>query len=421
MIKRIRLMGFKNFHDATLSLGSFTVLVGTNASGKSNIRDAFRFLHGLSRGYTLAEIIGEKWADGGVLQWRGIRGGMRETASHGLGCFSIGIDLTVNDKGRERDAHYMIEVSIDGDVPRVRAERLTVDGRGQYVFDTHPESSRPEQPASGHEIIARIRKEGKAGFLGPAQSFMSNRPVLSQLPDREDIALPSARALCRLALNALKPMQFLDLSPDAMRQPSFPGQDTLGDRGENLSTVLQSICESESKKRVLVDWLRELTPMDAADFQFIPDQTGRVLMTLVESNGQSTTAYSASDGTLRFLAMIAALLGPNPAKFYFFEELENGVHPTRLSVLLELIERETSQRGIQIVATTHSPELLTLMDMHSVEQASIVYRDEDEGYSTVKRVLDVPEMNAEQNMDNLGNLFASGWFEDVLSFTGGAK
>ena len=62
MITSLRLVNFKNFADETLRLGPFTVIVGANASGKSNIRDAFRFLHGIGRGYTLAEILGgEVW------------------------------------------------------------------------------------------------------------------------------------------------------------------------------------------------------------------------------------------------------------------------------------------------------------------------------------------------------------------------
>ena len=58
MITSIRLKNFKNFADETLRVGPFTLLVGANASGKSNIRDAFRFLSGIGRGYTLAEIFG---------------------------------------------------------------------------------------------------------------------------------------------------------------------------------------------------------------------------------------------------------------------------------------------------------------------------------------------------------------------------
>ncbi|MCP4363344.1 MAG: AAA family ATPase [Chloroflexi bacterium] len=80
MFKKLTLKNFKNFQKAELSLGPFTVLVGANATGKSNLREAFRFLHGIGRGYTLPEIIGEKWIEGGVPIWKGIRGGTHELA-----------------------------------------------------------------------------------------------------------------------------------------------------------------------------------------------------------------------------------------------------------------------------------------------------------------------------------------------------
>ena len=65
MLTSLRLRNFKNFADETLRMGPLTVLVGANASGKSNVRDAFRFLHGIGRGYRLADIIGGKYGAGG--------------------------------------------------------------------------------------------------------------------------------------------------------------------------------------------------------------------------------------------------------------------------------------------------------------------------------------------------------------------
>src|SRR5260370_39561472 len=97
MIHSLTLSNFKNFRDATLPLGPLTLLVGTNASGKSNLRDAFRFLHGISRGYTLAEIIGQKFGEGGEPQWRGIRGGTREAAYRGSSTFVLEITLYFGD------------------------------------------------------------------------------------------------------------------------------------------------------------------------------------------------------------------------------------------------------------------------------------------------------------------------------------
>src|SRR5580692_2693698 len=89
MFTSLRLERFKNFKDAELKLGPFTVLIGANASGKSNIRDAFRFLHGISRGYSLAEIIGGKYGEGGQREWSGIRGGIREISYEDRGSFSL--------------------------------------------------------------------------------------------------------------------------------------------------------------------------------------------------------------------------------------------------------------------------------------------------------------------------------------------
>jgi AAA15 family ATPase/GTPase len=56
MITKLKLNSFKNFRQAEINFGPVSLLVGTNATGKSNVRDAFRFLHGIARGYTLAEI-----------------------------------------------------------------------------------------------------------------------------------------------------------------------------------------------------------------------------------------------------------------------------------------------------------------------------------------------------------------------------
>jgi len=93
MITQLSLDNFKSFAGSghQVRLGPLTLVVGTNASGKSNLRDALRFLHGIARGYTLAEILGEKYGEGGVLQWKGIRGGVRE-AVHGGGSGQFGLE-----------------------------------------------------------------------------------------------------------------------------------------------------------------------------------------------------------------------------------------------------------------------------------------------------------------------------------------
>ena len=180
------------------------------------------------------------------------------------------------------------------------------------------------------------KKDGKEQKAYPGSGernpeyHIASQPVLSQIGERiahrKDERAAEVRQWVRTALASFNSMRFLDLNLDAIRLPSLPGQTILGDRGENLSSVLQAIYEDENRRQALIGWIQELTPMDVVDFAFPPDQTGRVLVSLIEENERKTSAYSASDGTLRFLAVLAALLGPEPAHLYFFEELENGLH-----------------------------------------------------------------------------------------------
>ncbi len=93
MFTSLRLRDFKNFADERLRMGPFTVIVGANASGKSNIRDAFRFLHGIGRGYTLADILGGKCGAGGQVEWEEIRGAPAEIIRYGQDSMYVDVDL----------------------------------------------------------------------------------------------------------------------------------------------------------------------------------------------------------------------------------------------------------------------------------------------------------------------------------------
>ena len=212
----------------------------------------------------------------------------------------------------------------------------------------------------------------------------------------------------------------MELSPERIRGPSVPGATTLGDSGQNLPTVLEAICSEPDRKRVLMSWLKELTPMDVTDLEFPRDPSGRVHLQIVERNGRKVSAYSASDGTLRFLAMLTVLLrGPNLASVYSFEEIDNGIHPARLSLLLDIIERQTAKGGAQIITTTHSPALLTWMNEETFEHTSIVYRNEYWADSVIRPVAGLYNFRELRKSDTLGELHTGGWMEDAMAFSEG--
>ena len=404
MITSFRLVNFKNFADETLRVGPFTVIVGANASGKSNIRDAFRFLCGIGTGFTLAEIIGGKSRS----DWEPIRGAANEIIRFGQERFSIEVEMNLDDGS----AHYMIEVGPDERNPgelQIKKEKLIVGS--ETIFTAH---------SDGEHLRVRGAwdREQEEIFLE------SNRAVLRQLtippipiePMSKQAfyeLLPKIAEVCFILFE----MRFLELSPDRMREPSLSGMDMLGDFGENLPTVLEEICTDPKRREILTSWVHELTPMDVEDFEFPRDPNGRVYLLLCETNGRKVSADSASDGTLRFLAMLAALLSEKPRDLYFFEEIDTGIHPARLHLLMDLIERQTAKQGIQVITTTHAPDLLTFVNDSTFENMSVVCRLEDSSDAIIRRVAELPNARELRKSQGLGRLLTEGWMETALAFT----
>lgn len=402
---------FKSFEDVNIELGPLTLLVGTNASGKSNFRDALRVLHGIGLGLSVAEVLGEKYGAGGILQWRGIRGGAHEAAFNGGEDF--GMTAAVSVSGTE-DLIYSVRINVADPLegPRVTYEALhTFEKR--FIFDSNPTDD-PIQQKGTHQLRVRYARDGRNRRHGKVVELSSARTALSQLADRGE---PTAvRDACRAVMDTFASIRFLDLDPEAMRWPSPPGAIILGDRGENLSSVLQAICTDPVREKVLLDWVRALTPMDAVDLEFRHDFAGRVLVHLKEASGHVTSAISASDGTLRFLAMAAALLSPDSGRIYFFEELDNGIHPTRLHLLLDLIQR-ASKLGVQVIGTTHNPALLAFLDEEARNNALLVYRSEAGGPSKLRRIADLPGVSEALAIRDLGRLHQAGWLETAAAFS----
>lgn len=415
MITSLRLVNFKNFADETLPVGPFTVIVGTNASGKSNIRDAFRFLHGIGRGYTLSEIFGGKYGPGGQLEWAGIRGATNEIVRFGQPGFSIEV---------EADPFiYSITVGDDRKSPdlfRVEREELRVKYRP--IYTSHPGVGDPvHAQRDDRYLLLRMAKTGEKRKYGHRVQVRWDQPALTQLRDHRKV-VRDHKVLAEFVINGFANARFLDLVPDLMRQPAFPGQIILGDSGENLPTVLREICADPQRKETLAAWTRELTPMDVRDFEFPTDPlTGRVQLVIREANDRAVSAYSASDGTLRFLTTLAALLGTNPAGLYFFEELDNGIHPSRMRLLIDLIEGQTAKGGSQVVTTTHSPDLLALVNDRTFENTSVVYRDEDSADGIIRPVAKLPKARELRQTQGLRRLHTTGWMEDTLAFSEGGS
>ena len=404
MITSIRLVNFKNFADETLRVGPFTVIVGANASGKSNIRDAFRFLCGIGTGFTLAEIIGGKSRS----DWEPIRGAANEIIRFGQERFSIEVEMNLDDGS----AHYMIEIGPNKKNPgefQIKKEKLKVESETIYIAQSDGEKLR---------VRGAWDKDQKENLLESNQAVLKQItippiPIESMSKEAFYELLPKIAEVCFILFE----MRFLELSPDRMREPSLSGMDMLGDFGENLPTVLKEICADSRRQEILTSWVQELTPMDVEDFEFPRDPSGRIHLRLCEANGRKVSAYSASDGTLRFLALLATLLGKYPEGLHFFEEIDTGIHPARQWLLLELIEKQAEKGNIQIITTTHSPDMLTFVNDSTFENMSVVCRLEDSHDAIIRRVAELPNVRELRKSQGLGRLLTEGWLETALAFT----
>lgn len=437
MFTSLHLKNFKNFADETLRMGAFTVIVGANASGKSNIRDALRFLHGVGRGYTLAEALGGKYGAGGQAEWEAIRGAPAEVTRYGQDSMCLGVDMELGEceadvkaglSSDESAVSYSIGLASKLATFGVAQEELLacyeVDwgprlGRPRFhrpIYTTKPDAPDPVASQDDeHHLLLRMAKSGNQRKYGHRIAVRPDQPALTQIEAHKPV-LRAHKALARHVAGTLANMRFLDPSPRQMREPAFPGQVVLGDSGENLPTVLQAICHDPRRYQTLLEWTQELTPMDVADFRFAAESSGKIQFSIAESNGKATSSQCVSDGTLRFLGLLAALFGEGP-RLCVFEEIDNGIHPSRLHLLVELIEERTRMGDLQVVTTTHSPELLASMSDETFQSTSVVCRLSGRSDAVIRPAPKLPNAEELRRTKGLDQLHATGWMENILFFT----
>ncbi len=183
-------------------------------------------------------------------------------------------------------------------------------------------------------------------------------------------------------------------------QPVALGHDRLRDDGRNLAHVLRRITENEQSKAKFLEFLHELYE-DIEDI-VIEEFNDYLFFSAQEKDGLKIPAARISDGTLRYLALLAILCDPEPPKLICLEEPEMGLHPDLIQVIAKAI-RYASERT-QIIATTHS---VLLVDKFTDTPESIVICEKIDG-STELRRLDPEELAPWLEKYRLGNLWTSG-------------
>ncbi len=404
MLCRVIIKNFKSLSHVDVTLGRLNLFIGTNASGKSNFLDALRVLQGIGNGFTISEILDGKPRSATSEVWEGIRGGSARA------CFDNGaeggeVSIEVTGEGGRQPWEYAIGFSPhDG---KVTQERLRVDGRDIYTSDGIAKR-RPGDPA------IEVKYFQGTGGRPPHLPFDRTRPVLSQFAKGHDEWKRSDAELAQRVATQIADTQRVDPHPAELRDYSQAHQiRRMGEHGENFAALVRTLCQDSAAKDAYLTWLKQLRPAEVDDVGTLSGAVGEPLFMLKEG-GKDFPAPVLSDGTLRFAAITAAFFQPEMPGIMTLEEIENGIHASRVRLLVELLRNRAATGTTQIMATTHSPIVLAWLREAEHKTTFFCKRDEVTGESKIRPLTEVPHFCDVVRKQPISELFAEGWLEAAL-------
>jgi predicted ATPase len=379
LLKKLKIAGLLSFGPSgvDLPLRDLNVFIGPNGSGKSNLLEILGLLKAAPR--SLPDPVKEM---GGVREWL-----WKGEGATGEGTVEAVVE---NPKGKMALRHFL--------AMREHGGRFEVVDERVYNESAFPGKTQPfffYDFRRGHPVLSDLletERHLQREQVRPEES------ILSQVKDPERYP-----ALTHLQDQYTQIRLFRNWSfgPGAAlrKEQSASGRnDFLADGGDNLALVLAKI-----KTRVKNDLRAGLAQLYQGivdlDFQI---NEGGVQLFLEEEGGRQIPATRLSDGTLRYLCLLAILLHPDPPPLVAIEEPELGLHPDVLPYVAELLV-ESSQRT-QLLVTTHSQMIVDALGGHP---ESVIVCERVEGISSFER-LNGDQLKEWLEKYSLGKLWSMG-------------
>ena len=195
-----------------------------------------------------------------------------------------------------------------------------------------------------------------------------------------------------------------------MRGYSLVNDTELKVNASNISSVLHALCQEACNKELLLDIMQKLPENKILDITFMEGPLNDVILFLEEKSGkikEKIDATRLSDGTLRCLAIVAAVLREKKGGMIVIEEIDNGIHPGRAKTLIHLVSDIARKRGVDVLITTHNAILLNALGKEDLAGVEIVYRDEEEGDGRFISLIEIDRMPELLANGKLGDVFTS--------------
>ena len=374
MITRVGIRGYKSLDDFEVKLGPIAVIVGPNASGKSNVLDALQLLASFVTSRTLTRAF-ETSHRGKILEScsygpDGLEG-LRKNPDAKLR-FEVDVKLSdiviENVKARcetlrkphdetstdektsknrgsinERYLRYVLEVRVD---TKTAGLSVVDESLTPLRSDRKPKSRKPFISKEGGKLHLRMEGQAHPRYLdiGLDHTVVSTELYAPHYPHvvafREELSR----------------WRFYYFEPKRLMRAETPIADVkyVDSSGGRLAAFYHALAANDSRQfKDIVAALRAFIPQ-IQGIKTDVDKVGNVELTVLE-NGVHYSGRLISEGTLRMLGIFAALNAPSPPTLIGYEEPENGIHPERISLVAELFKNQAELRGFQLIVNSHSP------------------------------------------------------------------
>jgi predicted ATPase len=333
----LQVENFRSLRDVTVPLGDLNVLVGPNGAGKTNMLEVFTFLGDIIRTDLHPAL--------------DARGGFDEVVFRGADpqpdFLRIGLKATwtANSSLSDPDEYSLRVDQGSGVLERGESFEFQQTQGRERVITIEGERAAVEDSASGEAL------EESAFGIQRFSSGLSLLPRLSGNLGSEEVSAIAAR---------LASFRVFDVDVDRVRTAtqSARQRSVLSDNAANLASFLWTL--RELSPEVFLDLVADarsvLPQLEDVSFEMPDGSSGAVVLVLRERGlRRPTLLREASYGTVRLLGLLALLHDPNPPALTCVEEIDHGLHPQALELIVARL-REASERT-QFIIATHSPAL----------------------------------------------------------------
>ena len=392
-IKQIKVKNYRSFKELDISLGDFNVIVGANASGKSNFISIFNFLKNL--------------AEYGVNDAISLVGGieyLRNVYLPSTNEISIEVEAELLEGEVYKFLPFKDDLAIFPNKIRYKLELLITEDQKEYLikeeairiyckFFKIQYNTEKNFVDDGEINILRTNGKVECNIISESDEIDKDLLKNSYLFDDDKISEPKLNPkesiikgriqnpfISFMIERVLKGIHLYEINPKPPKEFSrISGKSELELDGKNLILILKKILNDKEREEKLSEIIKDFLPfIEEISIGKLADKYICANIKEVFSKDKFLPASLMSDGTINIIALIIILYFEK-SPIIIIEEPEGNIHPFLISKVIEMMKDVSHRLNKQIIITTHNPEIVKYS---GIEDLYLMHRDES-GFSNI--------------------------------------